>query len=130
VEINNGELLRGKLKKSSRFNPELSFDLTKEELEGVEVRQEAGLFWIRKIGISPRILKQLLVSGEGFGSDTCLPLQGVSEVIPDSIVFDFGVESVGYLLPHLIHSNEVFLRGKTESMQPFLIKLSLTQDRR
>jgi len=130
VEMREGELLRAQIKRSSRFKPEVRIELDDEELAGMEARSESDLFWLKKLWVSPRLLEQLIFSGEGFGSDSCFPPDGMRDISPHSFQLDFGVESVGYLLPHLIHSDEVVIRGRTNQSEPFTIRLSLTQDRR
>jgi len=129
LEILNGKVVRGKVTQGSRFSPVRSLDLTSDEREALEFREEENLFWIKSLRVSPPLLRKLVFSGKGFGQDTCIPPQGIATISPDSVTFDFGVESVGYLLPHLIHSNEVILRGQTSQGEPYRIKMSLTQDR-
>ena len=94
------------------------------------VPEENNLFWIRRFYVSPQLLRTFLFAGKGFASDSCIPPADFETIPLDGILFDFGVDSVGYLLPHLISSEEVIFRGKLESSKPFRIRISLTQDRR
>lgn len=130
AELNEGKVTRALLRKSARFQTEKTIELTEAENQSLEIREEANQMWIKQLFVSPELLKALLFSGEGFGSDTCVPPAGIDTVFPEQVTFDFGVESVGYLLPHLITSQEVILRGKTQENTSFRIRLSLTQDRR
>lgn len=129
LEILNGKVVRGKVTQGSRFSPSRSLDLTSDEREAIEFREEENLFWIKSLRVSPPLLRKLIFSGRGFGHDTCIPPHGIATIVPDSVIFDFGLESVGYLLPHLINSNEVTLRGQTLQGSPYRIELSLTQVR-
>jgi len=130
VQIREGEVIRGRLKKESRFGSSFTRDLSENEMRSIEVLQEAGLMWIKKLSLDPETLNLFLFAGEGFGKDTCVPPQDIRKATTDTILFDFGIDSVDYLLPHLINSNEVILRGEIPETGAYRIKLSLTQDRR
>ncbi len=130
VEIRDREVVRARLKKESWFGSSLTRDLSEDEVGNFQVLEEAGLMWFKKVYLSSETVNLLLFAGEGFGKDSCIPPQGIREAMSEPILFDFGIDSVGHLLPHLIHSNEVVLRGVTQEGNPFRIKLSLTQDRR
>ncbi|NBX83032.1 hypothetical protein EBQ90_08090 [bacterium] len=130
AELKAGKVVRAKLTLPSRFLPPVTYELNGLELERLEILEESTMVWIKQLYASPALLKQLLYTGRGFGSDACLPPRGVSSLPEEGVVFDFGVDSVGYLLPHMIHSQEVNLEGNTESLRPYRILLRLTQDRR
>jgi hypothetical protein len=130
VLIKDGRVEQARLKKESRFSTSISHDLSAEELEGLQVRQEADLMWIKQLVLSSTTLKLFLYAGEGLGKDSCVPPRNMEIEKHGLIYFDFGVESVDYLLPHLLNSNEEVFRGESLEGNPFRIKLSLTQDRR
>jgi|688.fasta_scaffold307704_2 hypothetical protein len=130
VQIREGEVVRARLKKESRFGSSFTRDLSENEMRSIEVLQEAGLMWIKKLSLDPETLNLFLFAGEGFGKDTCVPPQEVRKATADTVLFDFGIDSVDYLLPHFFNSNEVILRGEIPETGVYRIKLSLTQDRR
>lgn len=130
AELEEGKVVRAKLTLPSRFLPPVTYEFDGLELERLEILEEGSLVWIKQLFASPALLKQLVYTGRGFSSDACVPPQELSSLPEEGVVFDFGVESVGYLLPHLIHSQEVRLEGNTESLRPYRILLTLTQDRR
>ncbi|NBX76906.1 MAG: hypothetical protein EBQ92_10165 [Proteobacteria bacterium] len=130
VQIKDGGVVRARLKKENRFGTPIIRDFREEELRGIEVIEEAGLMWIKEMVLSAETLNLFLFAGEGFGKDSCVPPQEVKRAQLNRVHFDFGVDSVGYLLPHLLNSNEEALRGESPEGNPFQIKLSLTQDRR
>jgi hypothetical protein len=129
VEVQDGKVMRGKVTKSSPFGPTTSLDLNLDEGQAIEIREEDDFFWIKSLSVSRPLLESFIFSGQGFGRDACVPPQGISFMGPDSVTFDFGVESVTFVLPHLIYSNEVVIRGQTLNGNPYRIKMSLTQDR-
>lgn len=130
AEVEEGRVLKAQLSKRSRFLEPFTYELSEEESAGLEFREESNLFWIRRFYVSPQLLRTFLFAGKGFASDSCIPPADFETIPLDGILFDFGVDSVDYLLPHLISSEEVILRGKLESSKPFRIRISLTQDRR
>lgn len=130
AEIENGQVVRARLfKKGPHLSP-TDYDFTKEELRGLEIREEAGLMWLKSLRASSEMLQILIQTGAGLGSHTCVPPQEIAREVLESSHFDFGITEVGYLLPHLINSNELVFHGRNNFVGPFRIKLSLVQDRR
>lgn len=130
AELKNGKPVRSQLTLPSRFLPPVSYELNPVELEQLQILEENQLVWAKQLYASPELLRQLIYTGKGFASDACLPPQGIRSLSEEGVLFDFGVDSVGYLLPAMIHSQEVILEGETESFRPYRIRLSLTLDRR
>lgn len=130
AEVQNGRVTRAQITKKSRFLEPLVYELNEQELSGLDYREEDNLFWIKQLYVSPELLRKFLFAGKGFGSDSCIPPEALNAVPLPAVLFDFGVDSVGYLLPALISSQEVILRDKFEGTTPFRIRISLTQDRR
>jgi len=129
AEMEDGKVVRARLKKTPIFSAPSTYDLTQGELEGLRIIEEKGYVWVKTFSVSPEMLRALILTGEGSSRDACVPPHGIATVEPDSILFDFGIESVGYLLPTLINSQEVIIRGQTEISERYRVKLSLTQVR-
>jgi len=130
AELEEGRVVRTRISRSLPGRETLTYDLNEDELRGVEIREEAGLMWLKSLSVSEEMLKLFIYAGEGFRSDTCVPPRGISSMNPNSALFDFGVEEVGYLLPAFFSSNEVIIKGQTQASNPYQINLSLVQDRR
>lgn len=129
VEIRDGKVVRGKLKKTPALAPPFTYELTSEELNGLEIREEREQVWIKTLVASPELLRLLIYTGEGHSRDACVPPRGIANLSPEKLVFDFGIESVGHLLPTLLDSQEAFVRGETHTAGSYRIKLSLVQVR-
>jgi len=129
AEIEDGKVIRARLKKTPTFLPPSTYDLSPREIEGLKIIEEKGHVWVKTFFVSPEILRALLLTGEGSSRDACVPPQGIATVEPETVLFDFGIESVGHLLPTLIDSEELIIRGQTENSERYRVKLSLTQVR-
>ncbi len=130
AELEEGRVVRARISRNTPGKKPMAYELSEEELQGLEILEEAGLKWVKGLSVNSEILKLFIYAGEGFGRDACVPPKGISSLNPSTALFDFGVEEVGYLLPHLISSNEVILKGQTQASNSYQIKLSLVQDRR
>lgn len=130
AEVEEGRVIRARLSRKVPDGESISYEFNEEELYRIEIREEGNLKWLKVLPLSSEILSLLIYSGKGFGADACVPPSGIASLVPSSNYFDFGVEEVGYLLPHLISSNEIIVKGKTHAANPYQIKLSLVQDRR
>lgn len=130
LEVINSHVNRGQLTKLGHFGPTEHTRLNDHETASFDIRSEAGLSWIKAFSASPSLMRKLMNTSTGLGkSDFCLPPQDLIFDDLGDTVFDFGVEAVNYLLPHLIHSQPVILRGHKPNGDPFRIQITLTQDR-
>ena len=130
LEIKDGDVSRAQLTKLNVFGPPQALKLKTQELASLDVRTENNLSWIKSFSASPEVLKQLINTAEGLGrSDSCKPPQDLLYDDLDFTHFDFGIEEVGYILPSLIDSKPITVRGQTTNGDPFRIEIKLTQDR-
>lgn len=130
AELENETVITAQLKKQSPSGHSIAYKFSESELRQIEVRKDKGLTWLKKLPAASDLIAILFKTGEGFGRDSCVPPQEVATFYPNSFDYDFGVEEVGYLLPTLIHSDEVTFRGQNVKNQNYQIRMSLTQDRR
>jgi hypothetical protein len=130
MEIKNNEVSRAKLTKLNTFGPSIAHSINKQDAATFDVRTEGGLSWIKSFSASPEIITKLINTAEGLGKeDSCQP---PTDFISDNlqpVYFDFDVEEVSYLLPHLINSKPVVLQGHGANAEPFRIVITLIQDR-
>ena len=130
LEVTTNEVTRAQLTKLNVFGSPQNSQLTDQELASFDVRKDQNLSWIKSFTASSDLAKTLLKTAEGLGkSDSCKPPEDLIYDDLDNIHIDFGIEEVGYLLPHFINSKPVILRGYKPNGDPFLIEMTLTQDR-
>lgn len=130
LEIINNHVSRGQLTKLNHFGPTEQIPMDEQETASFDVRSEAGLSWIKAFSASPSLMHKLMSTAKGLGkSDSCQPPRDLIFEDLGVTAFDFGVEKIDHLLPHLIYSQTVILRGHKPNGDPFRIQLTLTQDR-
>lgn len=130
LEIINNHVNRGQLTKLNHFGPTEQTPLDEQETASFDVRSEAGLSWVKAFSASPSLMHKLMNTAKGLGrGDSCHPPRDLIFNDLGNTSFDFGVETINHLLPHLIHSQPVILRGHKQNGDPFRIQLTLTQDR-
>ena len=59
----------------------------------------------------------------------CVPPEDLEDLKSNNTIVDFGVSSVGYLLPRMLNSNQSLIVGRTSKKDPYQIRLSFTQVR-
>jgi hypothetical protein len=130
LEVLNGNVTRGQLTKVNISGSPQNSKLTDQELAGFDVRRDQNVSWIKSFKASPALTKKLLNTADGLGaSDSCKPPGDLVYDDLENTYIDFGIEAVDHLLPVFIYSKPVFLRGHKPNGDPFLIELTLTQDR-
>jgi hypothetical protein len=135
VQMEHGMPVRARISKLARLGvlasqpPSIFYDLTATELQTLDVRTDQGLSWVKSVELSPEATRMLADAGKGLASDACVPPAGLRYSSDQPVSFDFGVEEVGYLLPKMLNSNSILLRGMTAARDPFQIEMTLTQDR-
>lgn len=129
AEIKDDLVTRAMITKLNTHGPAVSKALTQPELSDLIIKTEQDLSWVRSMVVSQDILQTLIHTGAGLSKYDCQPPKDLVYETLDPVHFDFEVDSVGYLLPHLIHSKPVIIRGHKSNGDPFRIQLILTQDR-
>ena len=129
AEIKNDVMTRAMVTKLNQHGPTLRKDLTHEEMSELAIKTEQGLSWIRSMVVSHDLLRTFIQTGVGLSKDSCQPPEDLVYATLDPVYVDFEVDSVGYLLPSLIHSKPLIIQGHKANGDPFRIQLSLTQDR-
>jgi hypothetical protein len=129
AELVDGQVKRAQLQSVSTRAPSTVRALSLNELQYLDIRSEQNISWVKSLSFSPEILRVLYQTGHSLSKDDCRPPLDLVIDIGSETQFDFQVEEVGYLLPHLIHSKPVIIRGHKANGEPFKMELTLTQDR-
>ncbi len=129
AEIHDDVVERAQLTKIKMSESQKVFALTSDEMLALDIRHDQGYSWLKSIAIGPDLLRVIIRTADGLSKSECKLPHDVIIENDDHIVFDFGVEKVEYLLPHLMDSNSVKIRGRKENGDPVLMTLTLTQDR-
>ena len=129
AELVDGQIKRAQLQSTNTRTPSTIRPLSQNELQSLDIRSEQNLSWVKSLSFSPEILKVLYQTGHSLSKDECRPPLDLVIDVGNETQFDFQVEEVGYLLPHLIHSKPVIIRGHKANGEPFKMELTLTQDR-
>lgn len=129
AELVDGQVTRAQLQSVTTRTPSLIHPLSQSEKSSIDIRSEKNLSWIKSLFVTPETLKVFYQTGYQLAKDACRPPLDLVIDVPGETHFDFQVEEVGYLLPHLIHSKPVIIRGHKANGEPFKMELTLTQDR-
>lgn len=129
AELVDGQVKRAQLQSVGTRTPSTVHALSQNELQSFDIRSEQNLSWVKSLSFSPEILRVLYQTGHSLSKDDCRPPLDLVIDVGSETHFDFQVEEVGYLLPHLIHSKPVTIRGHKANGEPFKMILTLTQDR-
>ncbi len=129
AELADGHVKRAQLQSINTHTPPSVRALSENELQSLDIRSEQNLSWVKSVSFSPELLKVLYQTGHSLSKDECRPPLDLVIDVGGDTHFDFQVEEVGYLLPHLIHSKPVIIRGHKANGEPFKMELTLTQDR-
>jgi hypothetical protein len=129
AEVTDGRVVRAQIAKVKNLVTQNTHPLSDDEMQGLDVRHEKEQSWAKSLVIGPDLLREIILTGDGLSFDDCIPPRDLIFADESPVVFDFGVEEVGYLLSALINSKPVKIRGTKQNGDPFLITLSLTQDR-
>lgn len=124
LEIENNKAIRGSLKKDG--NP--LYRLDPRELENIRIISDSGLSWIKSMILSDDMLR-LFIYGDSNHRNMCAPPENLDDLKSNTILVDFGVSSVGDLLPKMLNSNQPVITGQTSKKDPYQIKLSFAQIR-
>lgn len=122
MEVDNGAVVRGRLKKSYALGPS-EIELDAEEVKAIDLQRDPqGAYWMKRWAPSPRLVVFLLRALGFMGS--CLPA-GLASV-DNAPVFDFRSTGLGEdLLLNL--SEKVKFTGKRKDGQPFKAEMLLHQ---
>ena len=120
----NNKAIRGILKKDKYK----SYSLEQKELENIQIISENNLAWIKSIKLSDGLLK-LFAYNDSHLKSMCSPPEDLKDLNSNEALIDFGVSSIGYLLPQILNSNQIIVYGKNSKNESYQIKLSLTQIR-
>lgn len=129
AELVDGQVKRAQLKSANTRTPSAVQALSQNEVQSLDIRSEQNLSWVKSFSLSPELLRVLYETGHSLSKDECRPPSDLVIDVQGETQFDFQVEEVGYLLPHLIHSKPVMIRGHKANGEPFKMELILTQDR-
>lgn len=125
LEVNDkNKAVRGSLRKDR--NP--LYSLKKEELDNIQIISESNVAWVKSLLLSDDLLRLFIYNDSNY-RNMCSPPENLPELKTDNYVIDFGVSSVGYLLPGMLPSNQLKIHGRTAKENLYQIKLSLTQIR-
>lgn len=125
LEVNDqNKAVRGSLRKDR--NP--LYSLKKEELDNIHIILESNVAWIKSLLLSDNLLRLFIYNDANY-RNMCSPPENLPELKADDYLIDFGVSSIGYLLPGMLPSNQLRISGITSKENLYQIKLSLTQIR-
>ena len=116
------KIVRASLKK----NKDKTYILESDELDNINILSEAGLSWIKSIVLSDNLLR-FMVYADSHLTSMCSPPENLEDLKAHNIVIDFGVSSIGYLLPYMMTSNTVSINGQNSKNNWYQINLALTQ---
>ena len=130
LEVSSGNVTRAQLTKVNISGAPQNSKLNDQELASFDVRRDQNVSWIKSFTASSDLTKKLLNTADGLGaSDSCKPPGDLVYDDLENTEIDFGIEDVDHLLPSFINSKPVFLRGQRQNGDPFLIEMTLIQDR-
>lgn len=104
------------------------YRFNQQELNGLEIITELDFAWLKQLTLYTNIFNMLVFTGKEGSYPTCVPPKDIVFDLKNPII-DFGVTSVGYLLPKMINSDTHFIHGKNKEKEDCQIKLSLLQIR-
>lgn len=104
------------------------YNLRLSELNKIKVLSENEWLWIKNIKLSNDLLRFLVYNDENY-RNMCTPPENLTNLGSGDYSIDFGVSSVGYLLPTMLNSNEIVMTGNNSKNNLYQIKLSLIQIR-
>lgn len=125
LEVNDqNKAVRGSLRKDR--NP--LYSLKKEELDNIHIISESNIAWIKSLLLSDDLLRLFIYNDSNY-RNMCSPPENLPDLKTDDYLIDFGVSSIGYLLPGMLPSNQLKISGITSKENLYQIKLSMTQIR-
>lgn len=130
AEMEEGRIIRAKIKKKKSMDPGQVIELSPEEMNSLQI-----IFWsdsripmLSSFVASTRMLDLLFRGGEKTTGEGCAPPERLAEIAPSNFSFQYRIPSLAEgSAPYELLSNTGIFRGTTEKAVPFRIEFSLSQ---
>jgi hypothetical protein len=130
AEVEQGRVIRAKIKKSKSMDPSQTIELSNDEIDSLQI-----IFWgssripmLSSFIASSRMLDLLFMGGEKPTGEGCAPPEKLTEISPANFKFQYRIPSLADgSAPYEILSNTGIFRGTNEKSVPFRIEFSLSQ---